>query len=80
MDHPPRMRASHHLNLLRPYAAEHARVLHVQVDGVEELAAKHVLEHKRVVVHRERKRGMQRGQGGVHVGRQALFLCASMRA
>ena len=73
MDHPPRMRASHHLNLLRPYAAEHARVLHVQVDGVEELAAKHV-------VHRERKRGMQRGQGGVHVGRQALFLCASMRA
>ena len=79
MDHPPRMRASHHLNLLRPYAAEHARVLHIQVDGIEELAAKHVLEHKRVV-HRECKRGMQRGQGGVHVGRQALFLCTSMRA
>lgn len=79
MDHPPRMRASHHLNLLRPYAAEHAHVLHIQVDGVEELAAKHVLEHKRVV-HHERKCGMQRGQGGVHVGRQALFLCASMRA
>ena len=55
-------------------------MLHVQVDGVEELAAKHMLEHKCVVVHRERKRGMQHGQGGVHVGRQALFLCASMRA
>ena len=41
--------------------------------GVEELAAGHVLEHERVV-RRERERGVQRGEGGVPWGGEALFV------
>ena len=61
MNHPPLMHPPHHAHELRPYPAQHARaearVLRVRVDGVEELAAGHVLEHERVV-RRERERGV----------------------